>query len=311
MATPRQSRPSLTRFAWLSIAAAVLTISLKTLAWWLTGSVGLLSDALESVVNLVAAFAALLALHVAEQEPDEDHAYGHSKAEYFSSSLEGMLILLAAGLIVLTAIPRLFDPVPVERLGIGIAVSIVAAVVNLAVAQRLMAAAKVYRSITLEADAKHLRVDFWTTAGVVVAIALTGITGWDRLDALIALVVAANIVLTGYRLIRSSMLGLLDTAISPDEMATVETILDRYRSSRGILTHALRTRQAGSRQFVSFHLLVPGEWSVERGHDLAEQIEQEIRASVPGTTVFTHVEPVNDPISWADAGLDGAPPSVG
>jgi cation diffusion facilitator family transporter len=310
MATPKQPRASLTRFAWLSIAAALLTIFLKTLAWWLTGSVGLLSDALESVVNLVAALAALLALHVAEQEPDEDHAYGHSKAEYFSSSLEGMLILLAAGMIVLTAIPRLFDPVPVERLGIGIAVSIVAALINLAVAQRLMVAARVYRSITLEADAKHLRVDFWTTAGVVVAIALTGITGWDRLDALIALVVAANIVLTGYRLIRSSMLGLLDTAISPDEMATVDTILNRYRANRGIETHALRTRQAGSRQFVSFHLLVPGEWSVERGHDLAEQIEQEIRAALPGTTVFTHVEPVNNPISWADAGLDGAPPGT-
>lgn len=311
LSTPVRPTPSLTRYAWLSIGAAILTIALKALAWRLTGSVGLLSDALESVVNLVAAVAALLALHVADQAPDEAHAYGHSKAEYFSSSLEGLLILVAASVIVVTAIPRLFNPADIESLGIGIAVSIVAALVNLAVAWKLSAAAKAYRSVTLDADAKHLMVDVWTTAGVVIAIGLTGLTGWNRLDAVVALVVAANIIWTGIRLIRSSMLGLLDTAISPDEMAVVETILDAYRRDQGIQTHALRTRQAGSRQFVSFHLLVPGEWSVERGHDLAEHIEQQIRAALPGTTVFTHVEPVNDPVSWADAGLDGAPPVAG
>ncbi len=296
---------SLTRFAWLAIAAAFITISLKTLAYWLTGSVGLLSDALESVVNLVAAVAALIALTVAEREPDEDHAYGHGKAEYFSSGFEGLLILIAAGTIAFAAVPRLFNPVEIESAGLGLAISSAASVVNLLVAMRLMRASEQYRSITLEADARHLMADVWTSVGVVVGIVAVIVTGWHRLDAVIALAVAANIIWTGYHLIRRSMLGLLDTTIPVDEMQVVEQILNRYRASGDVQTHALRTRQAASRRFVSVHILVPGSWSVERGHELADQIERDIREALPGTTVFTHLEPIEDERSWNDVGLDG------
>lgn len=295
---------SLTRFAWLSIAAAVVTISLKMVAWKLTGSVGLLSDALESVVNLVAATAALIALRVAEQEPDEDHAYGHAKAEYFSSGLEGLLVIVAAGTIAWTAFPRLMNPVGIESAGIGIAVSVIASGINLIIAMRLFQAARTYRSITLEADGKHLIADVWTSVGVVLGIMAVSLTGWDRLDPLIALAVAANIIWTGYQLVRRSMLGLLDTAIPTDELATVNGILERFHRTEGVETHALRTRQAASRRFVSLHVLVPNWWSVEHGHELTEHIEHDIRAALPGTTVFTHLEPIDDPTSFEDEGLD-------
>jgi len=297
---------SLTRFAWLSIAAAVATITLKTAAWGLTGSVGLLSDALESVVNLVAAVAALIALHVAAQEPDEEHAYGHGKAEYFASGLEGMLVVAAAVTIVWTSIPRLIHPVGIESAGLGIMVSVVASALNLAIALRLFRAAKQYRSITLEADGKHLITDVWTSVGVVVGIGAAALTGWERLDPLIALAVAANIVWTGYQLMRQSMLGLLDTAIPADELDIVTGILDHYRTAEGVETHALRTRRAASRRFISVHVLVPNWWSVEHGHDLADHIEHDIRTALPGTTVFTHLEPIDDPTSWEDVGLDRA-----
>lgn len=303
------STTSLARFAWLSIVAAIVAISLKMLAYWLTGSVGLLSDALESVVNLVAAVAALIALIVAAREPDEEHAYGHGKAEYFSSGLEGLLILFAAVTIVWVAIRRLIDPAPIESAGIGLVVAVVASGVNLVVALRLFTASKRYNSITLEADARHLVTDVWTSAGVVVGIIAVQLTGWTRLDPIIALAVAVNIVWTGYHLLRRSMLGLLDTAIPPEELQIVEKVLDRYRAGGEVQTHALRTRQAASRRFVSVHILVPGAWSVERGHDLADRIEHEIRSDLPGTTVFTHLEPIEDESSWADAGLDGAPPA--
>lgn len=297
---------SITRFAWLSIAAAVVTITMKMTAWRLTGSVGLLSDALESVVNLVAAIVALIALHVAEQEPDEEHAYGHGKAEYFASGMEGMLVVLAAGSIVWAAIPRLIHPVAIESAGIGIVVSVVASLVNLLVGMRLLRASRTYRSITLEADAQHLFTDVWTSIGVVVGIGAVALTGWHRLDPVIALVMAANIVWTGYQLMRRSMLGLLDTAIPADEQETVNRILDEYRAREGVDTHALRTRQAAARRFISLHVLVPNGWSVERGHQLMEHIEHDIRTALPGTTVFTHLEPIDDPASWADEGLDGS-----
>ncbi|MGC4106766.1 MAG: cation diffusion facilitator family transporter [Thermomicrobiales bacterium] len=303
--SPAPAARSLTRFAWLSIAAAIITITMKMTAWKLTGSVGLLSDALESIVNLVAAVAALIALHVAEQEPDEDHAYGHGKAEYFASGLEGMLVVVAAITIVWASIPRLTEPVAIESAGIGIVVSVVASLINLFVARRLFRAAKEYRSITLEADGKHLLTDVWTSVGVVAGIGAVALTGWARLDPIIALVVAANIVWTGYHLMRRSVLGLLDTAIPADELAIVHEILDRYRATEGVETHALRTRQAASRRFVSMHVLVPNWWSVEHGHELVEHIEHDIRSALPGTTVFTHLEPIDDPSSWADAGLDG------
>lgn len=295
--------PGLTRFAWLSISAAMLTIALKALAYFVTDSVGLLSDALESLVNLAAALMALAMLIVAARPPDEIHAFGYSKAEYFSSGAEGALILLAAGIIAWTAVPRLITPQPLEQLGIGLGVSIVAAALNFFVARHLLSGSKQYRSITLEADAQHLMTDVWTSAGVVAGIAVVAVTGWTRFDAVIALCVAVNILFTGVRLLRRSLLGLLDTALGHTEQELIKEILSGY-VSQGLHYHALRTRQAGVRSFISFHVLVPGEWTVQRGHDLVEQVERDIRAAVSGATVFTHLEPINDPAAWQDLTLD-------
>lgn len=295
----------LTRFAWLSIAAAIVTISLKMLAWQLTGSVGLLSDALESVVNLVAATVALIALIIAAREPDEEHAYGHGKAEYFSSGLEGGLILLASLGIFYTAIPRLIHPEPLEGVGIGLVIATIASVINGLVGMRLMQAAKEYRSITLESDARHLFADVWTSIGVVLGILITVATGWARLDALLAIAVGIHILATGYELIKRSANGLLDAAISDEDLATVHGILADFQREQGILTHALRTRQAGRRRFVSMHVLVPGSWTVTRGHELVMELENDIREALPETTVFTHLEPIEEPESWNDTGLDG------
>jgi cation diffusion facilitator family transporter len=300
-------RAHLTRFAWLSIAAAVLTIGLKAAAYLLTGSVGLLSDALESLVNLVAAIAALIALSIVAKGPDEEHAYGHDKVEYFSSTLEGALVLIAAAAIAWSAIPRLMDPQPIEQVGLGVAVSVVASLINLAVARQLLRAGKAYRSITLEADARHLLADVWTSIGVVLAVIGVAVTGWQRIDPIIALVVAANIVWTGISLLRRSFLGLLDTALPAEDLAVINTILERYRERDDIHTHALRSREAGSRRFVSFHILVPGWWSVHEGHRLLEEIEEEIAEALPGITVFTHLEALDDPASYADTTLDRNP----
>jgi cation diffusion facilitator family transporter len=294
---------SLTRFAWLSIAAALATIALKAFAYYVTGSVGLLSDALESVVNLVAALMALAMLVVAARPPDEMHAYGYSKAEFFSSGFEGALILLAAAGIVWTAIPRLITPRPLEHVGIGLAVSVVAALLNFAVARLLLDAGKRYRSITLEADAQHLLTDVWTSVGIVIGIGVVALTGWTRLDPIIALVVAINILWTGVKLLRRSVLGLLDATLPQAEQAAIRQVLGRYEGE-GFHYHALRTRHAGRRSFVSFHVLVPGDWTVQRGHDLLEQIERDIRAALPGATVFTHLEPIGDPAAWQDISLD-------
>ncbi|MFN8514714.1 MAG: cation diffusion facilitator family transporter [Chloroflexia bacterium] len=285
------------------MAAAILTIGLKAGAYALTGSVGLLSDALESIVNLVAAIVALIALTVAHQEPDDEHAYGHEKAEYFASGIEGGLILLAAASIAYAAIDRLVHPQPIEQLGIGLAVSVLASLINLGVAVRLRRAGREYRSITLEADAKHLMTDVWTSVGVIVGVAAVAMTRWERLDPVIALLVAANIVWSGVQLVRRSALGLLDTALPAEERARIDAVIERYATS-GVQFHALRTREAGSRRFMSVHVLVPGEWTVQDGHVLLEKIEREIRGEVPGLTVFTHLEPLNDPVSWADATLD-------
>jgi cation diffusion facilitator family transporter len=297
------TQPSLTRFAWLSIAAAVLTIGLKATAYWLTGSVGLLSDALESLVNLAAAVVALLMLTLAAQPADAEHAYGHSKAEYFSSGVEGALILVAAASIGWAAWSRLLDPQPIEQVGLGLVVSVAASLLNFAVARILLAAARRHHSISLEADAHHLMTDVWTSAGVLVGIGAVALTGWDRLDPVIALLVAANIIWTGVQLVRRSALGLLDTALPQDEREAVQQILARYTQPE-LQFHALRTRQAGARRFVSFHVLVPGSWTVRQGHTLLEQIERDIRAALPNTTVFTHLEALEDPTSWQDTTLD-------
>jgi cation diffusion facilitator family transporter len=298
-------RPDLRRYAWLSIGAAILTIGLKSTAYQLTGSVGLLSDALESIVNLVAAIMALAMLTVAVRPPDEQHAFGHTKAEYFSSVVEGVLILLAAGSIAWAAWGRLGDPQPIEQPGLGLAVSTVASLVNFVVAQIVLRAGKRYHSITLEADAHHLMTDVWTSVGVLVGIALVALTGWYILDPLIALGVAANIVWTGVQLIGRSGMGLLDSAILPEERATIQVVLDQHeQSTPGVQFHALRTRQAGARRFISFHVLVPGVWTVQAGHTLIETIEEEIRQALPNSTVFTHLEPLEDQRAWDDTGLD-------
>ncbi|HEX2558172.1 MAG TPA: cation diffusion facilitator family transporter [Nitrososphaera sp.] len=296
---------SLTRFAWLSIGAAILTIGLKMGAYWITGSIGLLSDALESLVNLVAAVMALAMLTIAARPPDEDHAYGHYKAEYFSSGVEGALILLAAVSIAFAAVPRLFNPQPIEEVGLGLGISVAASLVNFAVARVLLRAGRHYHSITLEADAHHLMTDVWTSVGVLVGIVAVTFTGWQRLDPIIALVVASNIIWSGVQLVRRSALGLLDTALPSDERSVVQQVLDRYVAQKeGVQFHALRTRQAAARRFVSVHVLVPGWWTIQDGHTFVEKVEEDIRQSLPNTTIFTHLEPVEDPVSWQDTHLD-------
>lgn len=298
-------RSSLTRFAWLSIAAAVITIALKAGAYLVTGSVGLLSDALESLVNLVAAVIALVALTIAVQPPDEDHTYGHEKAEYFSSGVEGALILIAAVSIAFAAVQRILHPKPIEQAGLGLTIAIIASLVNLVVAQILLRAGRRYESITLEADAHHLMTDVYTSAGVIVGVALVSLTGWYVLDPLIALIVAGHIVWSGVRLLRRSVAGLMDTALPAAERNVLDVTLAPFRDE-GIVFHALRTRQSGARRFVSFHVLVPGTWSVRRGHTLLERVERDVRRALPNTTVFTHLEPLEDPASFQDTTLDRA-----
>ncbi len=298
------NRNSLTRYAWLSIAAAVITISLKAGAYLLTGSVGLLSDAIESIVNLLAAIMALSMLTIAARPPDDSHTYGHGKAEYFSSNVEGLLILVAAAGIAVTAIERIFNPRPIEQVGIGLAVSVVASLVNFGVARVLLKASKEYGSITLEADSHHLMTDVWTSIGVLFGVGAVALTGWTILDPLIALAVAANIINTGVQLIRRSVAGLMDASLSKEEMQAVQDVLKKYRNEKNIDFHALRTRQAGARHFISVHVLVPGEWTVHDAHHIAEDIETEIRAGVQNSVAFTHLEPIEDEISHEDIELD-------
>lgn len=298
------SRAGARKFALLSIAAALATIALKTLAWWLTGSVGLLSDALEGTVNLAGATLMLAMLVVASRPPDDNHAYGYSKAEYFASGFEGTLIVIAASLIAYAAVERLIAPRPLDNVGAGLVVSAAASAINYAVARRLFAAGSRYKSIALEADAQHLMTDVWTSAGVVIGVAAVALTGWLWLDPLIALVVAANIVWSGVKLVKRSLSGLLDRALPPHERQALQRILDRYRT-QGIDFHALRTRQAGARSFVSLHVLVPAQWSVAQGHDLAHQVEHDVRQALPDATVLTHIEPLGHPESYRDIDLDG------
>ena len=295
---------SLERFAWLSIAAALATISLKALAWWLTGSVGLLSDALESIVNLAAALLALSMLRLAAAPPDEGHPYGFSKAEYLAAGIEGALIVLAAAGILASAIPRLFEPRPLDQPFAGLALTILASVINLAVAVVLIRVGRREHSITLEADGKHLMTDVWTSIGVIVGVALVYTTGWLRLDPLVALAVAAHIVWTGVGLVRRSASGLLDAAISRPDQDEVTKLFNDYSRRYGSACHALRTRQAGARRFISVHMLVPDAWSVAQAHQLSEEIESRMRSMVPNASVFTHIEPISDPASYEDQGLD-------
>lgn len=303
------SRVTLIRYAWISIAAALVTIGLKTAAYWITGSVGLLSDAIESLVNLAGGIMALAMLTVAARPPDEDHAYGHGKAEYFSSGVEGTLIVIAAVSIGVAAVGRLITPKPLEEIGLGLAVSVVASLVNLGVALLLLRAARRHNSITLEANARHLLTDVWTSVGVVVGVGAVAFTDWQRLDPVVALVVAANIVWTGVKIVRRSVAGLMDQAIPAEDVAVIQGVLDGFRKD-GVQFHALFTRQAGALKFVSMHVLVPGDWAVRRGHELLERIEADIRRAVPKTLVFTHLEPLDDPASWADEKLERPEPTA-
>jgi len=278
-------------------------MALKGVAYGLTGSVALLSDALESVINLLAAGVALLALSIAARPADADHEYGHNKAEYFSSGFEGGLILVAAGGIAFAAVRRLLAPQPIEQAGLGLAVAGIAALINLATARLLLHAGRRHRSIVLEADAQHLMTDVWTSVAVIAGLGVSSLTGWGILDPLVALGVAAHVLRTGVVLLRSSALGLLDTALSEDDRLAILAVLDRYAAA-GARHHALRTRQAGRWRFISVHVLVPGGWTVQRGHDLLERIEEDIRRSVPDSTVFTHLEPIEDPLSFQDERLE-------
>lgn len=290
-------------YALLSIVAALLTIALKFGAYVLTGSVGLLSDALESGVNLAAALVAFWALGFAAKPPDADHAFGHSKAEYFSSGLEGALILVAALSIAIAAGERLLHPQPIEQLGLGLGLSLVASVINGGVAYILLQAGRRLRSITLRADAHHLLTDVWTSIGVVLGLGLVSLTGWLILDPIIALIVAVNIVWAGVRLLGETSAGLLDASIPESDQRRIKDIFIPYEQ-QGIVFHALRTRIAGSRRFISFHVLVPGDWTVQQGHDLCDAVELTIVQALPGSNVTSHLEPLEDPISWDDEALD-------
>lgn len=305
---------SLTIYGWLSIAAAISTIALKSYAYWLTDSIGLLSDAMESLINLVAAVIMLIVLSIASRPPDDGHAYGHEKIEYFSSGAEGIMILLAAFSIGITAWDRLWDPQPLQQLDVGIAISVFASLINLAVARVLISVGKRRNSITLESDGKHLMTDVWTTVGILIGIAAIsvanhfeaslavarqlGMNGWEILDPIIAILVAINIVWAGLQLIRRTISGLMDAALSADEQSAIVAVLEQFAASDDIAYHALRTRYAGARRFMSVHVLVPGHWTVQQGHDLVETIEQQIMALFDNIDIDTHIEPIEDLASW-------------
>ncbi|GAA4908596.1 cation diffusion facilitator family transporter [Tessaracoccus lubricantis] len=296
--TPSQ-RVDLTRFAWLSIAAAIVTILLKTGAWWVTGSVGLLSDAAESVVNLVAAFVALYVLKVAAKPADKNHHFGHTKAEYFSAAVEGVMIFVAAAAILVFAIRRLMDPQPLEEVGLGLAISVVAALVNGAVAFVLMRAGRKHNSITLRADANHLYTDLITTAGVLVGVILVGLTGWFWLDPVLAILVGLNILWTGWRLVMESSSGFMDEALPKEANDRLREILAAHTTEE-VDFHAFRTRVSGARAFMEMHMLVPGSWTVQEGHDRMEDLVDLIQGEFPDLRVLGHLEPIEDPRSYED-----------
>ena len=293
-AEPEGAPPSLTKFAWLSIAAAVLTIGLKSGAYLLTGSVGLLSDAAESGVNLIAAVVALVALHVAVRPADENHNFGHGKAEYFSAGIEGLMIFVAAAFILFTSVQRFLNPAPLESVGLGLAISTVATVVNGVVGMLLLRAGAAHRSVTLTADGKHLLTDVWTSFGVITGVLLVGLTGWERLDPIVAALVGLNILVTGFRLVSQSLVSLLDAAMPAEDLARVTAVLDRMRSA-DLEFADLRTRESGRHRFISLTVLVPADWTVKRGHALADDVEVAIALDLPDTDVQTHLEPQRTP----------------
>lgn len=301
-AAPSATR-DLTRYAWLAIAAAITTISLKGGAWLLTGSVGLLSDAAESIVNLVAAVVALIALRVAALPADDNHNFGHTKAEYFSAAVEGVMIFVAAVVILITSVLRFLSPQPLENVGIGLGISAVASVVNGAVAFVLIRAGRAHRSVTLTADGRHLVTDVWTSVGVIVGVLGVAATGWLRLDPIVAFAVGANIIVTGSKLLSVSVRGLMDHAMSEDDHTTINEILDGFTSDE-VVFHALRTRESGHQRFLSVHVLVPGAWSVRQGHDLVSDVEDALNEAYSDLRIETHLEPIEDPRAYGDAPAD-------
>jgi cation diffusion facilitator family transporter len=300
------NRTSLKRFAWLSIATALTTIGLKTLAYVLTGSVGLLSDALESLVNLVGALMALAMLTIAARPEDEEHAYGHTKAEYFSSGVEGTLILIAALGIAVTAFEKLLRPTPIEQVGLGLGVSLFASLINLAVALAIRKAGREHNSITLVANARHLMTDVWTSGGVLLGVGAVALTGWERLDPIVAILVAVNIVWSGFGIIKESVSGLMDAALPAEDLEKLHAALAPYREN-GVDYHALQTRRAGARRFVSLHVYVPGIWTVHHGHQVLKRIEEDIRCALPDAWVITHMDPREDPPANSDAASEEKP----
>lgn len=296
--TPTAQHRSLVRLMWLSIAAAVTTIALKLTAAAVTGSVGFLSDAMESLVNLAAASVGLWAVRAAARPPDLVHHFGHGKAEYLSAAVEGGLIFVAAVAIVWTSVERLLDPIPLDQTGLGLGLSAVATVVNLVVGALLVRAGRRMRSIAVEADGRHLLTDVATSVGVLVGIALVAIFDWYALDPIVALLVAANILYTGYGLLGRSVTGLLDASVPQDQMQAVERVLDEFRARHPVDFHALRSRESGRQRFVYVHLLVPDEWTVKRSHDLSNDLSRAIADVLPGAHTFVHVEPIHDPSSY-------------
>ena len=285
------SSPGLTRFAWLSIAAALVTIALKTVAYLVTGSVGLLSDAAESGVNLVAAIVALIALRVAARPADDNHHYGHGKAEYFSAGVEGLLIFVAAAFIIVAAVQRFLRPTTLESVGVGLAISTLASAVNGVVGTVLLRAGARHRSVTLTADGRHLMTDVWTSVGIIAGVLLVALTGWQRLDPIVAAIVGLNILVTGFRLVSQSVTSLLDAALPPEELAQVSAALEGLRADDVDFTN-VRTRESGRHRFVSVTVLVPGDWSVAQGHGLVGRVESEIVAALPGTDVQALLAPM-------------------
>ena len=290
---------SLTRFAWMSIAAALVTIGLKSGAWLLTGSGGLLSDAAESVVNLVAAVVALFMLRLAVKPPDDVHHFGHTKAEFFSAAVEGGMIFVAALAIIVTSVDRFLHPQPLENVGVGLLISVGASAINGGVAFVLLRAGRQYKSLTLKADGKHLMTDVWTSAGVVVGVLLVQLTGWQRLDPIIAFLVGVNIIVAGFRLVAESTSGLLDRTLPTEENAEIVAVLLRHTTDE-VIFHGLRTRTAGRHGFATFDVLVPGSWSVRRAHDLVEVIEADIHEVAPDLELHIHMEPREDPRAYGD-----------
>ncbi len=286
----------------LSIVAAVLTLALKSAAYFLTSSVGLLSDAVESLVNIVAAVTAFLSLHYSARPVDESHTYGHEKIEFFSSGLEGVLIVTAAAAIAWYAVQRLLSPLPLQPLGPGLAISLIASLLNAIVATILLRTGRRYGSIVLEADGWHLLTDVWTSVAVLLGLSLVWLTGREWLDPFIALIVAANILWTGFNLIRRSFDGLMDRSLPPQEQAAVRSAIERHLGPN-MDYHALRTRQAGRRRFVDFHLLVPGRLTVQEAHTLTGRIEESVRGALPELEVTVHIEPIEDRASWRDSAL--------